>query len=121
MKERNENQEKAFRLPPTWCSTICRNSMNEVCVEHCAMRRDCSAFEEKPNLKLSEMPRFPLDDSADMTREEKFASVTVYLAKVVDHLQGNEDEATIILPRASRASINTNIANVAASLEDLQR
>ena len=27
-----------------------------------------------------------------MTKEEKFTAVTVYLAKVVDHLQGNEDK-----------------------------
>ena len=27
-----------------------------------------------------------------MTKEERFASVTVYLAKVVDHLQGVEKE-----------------------------
>ncbi len=30
-----------------------------------------------------------------MTEEEKLASVTVYLAKVVDHLQGVDDEHTI--------------------------
>ena len=66
--------------------------MNEVCVEHCAIKRDCSGFDPKPNLKLADMPRFPLQESADMTREEKFTSVTVYLAKVVDHLSGVEED-----------------------------
>lgn len=95
--------------------------MNEICIEHCAVKRDCSAFEPKPNLKLSDMPRFHLNDSAEMTKEEKFTSVTVYLAKVVDHLQGNEDEAPVIFPRASRASINAEIREVASSLKDLQK
>src|SRR5260221_14265877 len=90
MTERNGNQEKTFALPPLWCGSICRNSMNEICVEDCAIKRDCSAFEEKPNLKLEDLPRFP--ETKGMTKEEKFTSVTIYLSKVVDHLQGVENE-----------------------------
>jgi hypothetical protein len=91
MKERGNNQpEQVVHLPPAWCSSICRNAMNEICVEDCAIKRDCSAFEEKPGLNLSNMPPFPLKESATMTKEERFTSVTIYLAKVVDHLQGNE-------------------------------
>ena len=59
-------------------------------MEECAVKRDCSAFEQKPNLKLGDMPRYP--ETKDMTREEKFTSVTIYLSKVVDHLQGVNDE-----------------------------
>jgi hypothetical protein len=92
MKERNDPQDRFVHMPPAWCSAICRNSMNEVCIEHCAIERDCSYFEPKPNLKLSDMPRFPLKESESMTKEEKFTAVTVYLSKVVDHLQGKENE-----------------------------
>ena len=92
MKDREQNQFEGVQLPPTWCSSLCRNAMNEICIEDCALKRDCSAFEPKPNLKLSDMPRFPLKESGSMTKEEKFTSVTIYLAKVVDHLQGKEDE-----------------------------
>ena len=77
-------------LPPVWCSMICRNAMNEACLEGCAIRRDCSEFQIRKDLKLENMPRFP--DTAGMTKEERFASVTIYLAKVVDHLQGVQDE-----------------------------
>lgn len=92
MKESQENQTGRVALPPSWCGSICSNAMNEICVESCAVKRDCSAFEVKPELKLGDMPRFPLPESANMTKEERFTSVTVYLAKVVDHLQGVEDE-----------------------------
>ena len=85
-------ERKEIQLPPSWCGAICRNAMNEVCIEHCAIERDCSAFDPKPNLKLGDLPRFPLQASANMTKEEKFTSVTVYLAKVVDHLNGINDE-----------------------------
>ena len=109
-------------MPPTWCSGICRNAMNEICIEACAVKRDCSAFEEKPNLKLVDMPRFPKTEG--MTREEKFTSVTIYLSKVVDHLQGIEDEPHhFTFPRAlSAMSIDKMkaIAEVAVSLKNLQ-
>lgn len=111
MTERNGNQEKTFGLPPSWCSSLCRNAMNEICVENCAIKRDCSAFELKPNLDLSDMPRFPLEASAKMTKEEKFTSVTIYLAKVVDHLQGNESGVV---------HIDKAFAEVASGMRDLR-
>jgi hypothetical protein len=94
MKDREQNQHETVNLPPIWCSGICRNAMNEICVEDCAIKRDCSAFEPLKGLKLADLPRFP--KTTDMTREEKFTSVTIYLAKIVDHLQGVEDESTTI-------------------------
>ena len=90
MKDREQNQSEALQLPPIWCSGLCRNAMNEICIENCAVNRNCSAFEPRSDLNLSNMPPFPLKESATMTKEEKFTSVTIYLAKVVDHLQGRE-------------------------------
>jgi len=122
MKERENNnqhikdEKTVHHLPPVWCGSICRNAMSEVCVEQCAIERDCSGFDLKPNLKLEDMPRFPLKGSENMTKEEKFTSVTVYLAKVVDHFKGVDDEA--IYPpiirrkdiyRAGSLSISKNI------------
>ena len=85
-------------LPPIWCSRICRNAMNEACLEDCAIKRDCSQFQIKQDLKLEDMPHFP--DTAGMTKEERFTSVTVYLAKVVDHLQGVSDDYIPSIPRS---------------------
>ena len=81
-------------MPPTWCSGICRNAMNEICIEECAVKRDCSGFELKPGINLIDMPRFPIDEIGEMTKEEKFTSVAVYVAKTVDHLKGVQDEST---------------------------
>lgn len=99
----NLNNKQVF-LPPTWCSSICRNAMNEVCIEQCAVERDCSGFEEKPNLELIDMPRFPNTD--DMSREEKFTCVAVYLSKVVEHIQGENFVPVRSLSSRSRRVMN---------------
>ena len=85
------------------------------------MNRDCSYFEEKPCLKLSDMPRFP--ETNDMTKEEKFTSVTIYLSKVVDHLNGNEemDQRIYSKPRPevrSRMKVVNEISKLLLSSED---
>ena len=92
MKENGKSQIQEIKLPPAWCSALCKNAMNEVCIEHCAIIRNCSGFEMKPGINLIDMPRFPIDQIGEMTKEEKFMAVTVYLAKVVDHLNGSEAE-----------------------------
>jgi hypothetical protein len=56
-------------------------------------------------MTLDELPRFPKTEG--MTREGKFTSVASYLSKVVDHLQGVEDEhRTFVIrrPHTYRAS-----------------
>ena len=94
MKENGKSQTQGIKLPPAWCSALCKNAMNEVCVEHCAIVRDCSGFEMKPGINLIDMPRFPIAQIGSMTKEEKFTSVAVYVAKTVDHLKGVQDEPT---------------------------
>jgi len=49
------------------------------------------------------MPRYP--ETKGMTRDEKFTSVAIYLSKVVDCLQGVQDEhATVIIRRPNTHS-----------------
>ena len=120
MKDRESNQPQQVHLPPPWCSSICRNALNEVCVEHCVVKRDCSGFEPKPNLKLADMPRFPRTDG--MSREERFTAVTVYLSKIVDHLTGIEDETiTPIIRRPLQPVVAKSnvIAEVTASIQEV--
>jgi hypothetical protein len=92
MKENENSQIQGVRLPPAWCGSISRNAMNDVCIENCAVKRDCSGFELKPGINLIDMPGFPIDQITSMTKEEKFISVAVYVAKTVDHLKGVQDE-----------------------------
>lgn len=101
-------------MPPAWCSGICRNAMNEICIEVCALKRDCSGFEPKPNLRLDDLPRFPLQESLKMTKEEKFTSVAVYLSAVVDELKGVpiDEPIRIRRPRPDRARCVDVLENI---------
>ncbi len=99
-------KENPVVIPPAWCGAICRNAMSDVCVEKCALKRDTSGFKPKPDLRLEDMPRFPLEESSTMTREEKFVLVAVYLAKVVDHLQG-VDSQKVFNPPYRRQNIHS--------------
>ncbi len=110
---RADMKENGQILPPVWCGGICRNSMNDMCLESCAIKRDCSRFEPAKGLKLIDLPRFP--NSADLTREEKFTVVALYLEKIVDHLQGTEDDR-IEFP-VHRASRSINIDRKKAVVE----
>src|SRR5687767_11713583 len=114
MKESNNNQFEGLPMPPAWCSGICRNAMNEICIEACALKRDCSAFEPKPNLRLDDLPRFPLQESVSMTKEEKFTCVTVYLSAVVDELKGvpKDEPIRIRRPHPNRERCSNILENI---------
>jgi len=90
-KKVEHKPENGIVMPPIWCSPICKNSMSEGCIEVCAPSRDCSFFKLKIGLNLEDMPRFPLKETDEMTREEKFTSVAVYISKITDHLKGVDD------------------------------
>lgn len=79
---------KEIKLPPAYCSPICKNAMSEVCIEQCAFYRDGSHFRLKEDLDLVSMPRFPLDQIGNMTPAEMKKIFAVYIAKISDHLQG---------------------------------
>ena len=87
--------------------------MGEVCIEHCAIKRDCSAFEPQPDISLNDLPRFPLNEAQDMSKEEKFTVVTVYLSAITDHLKGVQNESIRIRRphphREGRVGVSKNI------------
>jgi hypothetical protein len=58
-------------------------------MEDCALKRDASRFSPKEEFALSDLPPFPSKEwQEELTSQERQAVVGVYMAKVVDHLQG---------------------------------
>jgi hypothetical protein len=79
------------RLPPPWCSKICKNSMSDVCVEDCAVERRCKNFDVN-NITFHDLSSYPVSVFKEMTKEEKAISLAVYVSKIVEYLKGGEDE-----------------------------
>ena len=95
-----------IQLPPPYCSGICSNAMNDVCVENCTLKRDMSAFELKKGVELPDLPPFPLDEFVHtMTPKERQVVMAVYMAKAVDFIQGRKVTHNDCSPNVPRRSI----------------
>lgn len=92
--------------------------MNDVCIEDCAEERKARWFEMKPGLSLEDFPRYPLNDVDEMTKEEKFKSVVVYISKVVDHLKGVDNGQDIYSSRSRRILEDVEEQGVLFSAEE---
>jgi hypothetical protein len=78
-------------MPPFITCRLCRNRLTDVCLEACARARDYRAFELKKGVTLLTMPRFPLKEfTEEMHPRARQVIVAIYLAKIVDFLQGIE-------------------------------
>jgi hypothetical protein len=76
-------------MPPFTTCRLCRNHLTDVCLETCARARDYRGFELKKDVTLLTMPRFPLKEfTEEMHPRARQVIVAVYLAKIVDFLQG---------------------------------
>jgi len=81
------------RLPPAFCSKICKNSMSDVCVEDCAVERKCKNFDLN-SCTFHDLPSYPVSEFTEMTKEEKAYSLAVYVSKITEFLKGGEDGRT---------------------------
>jgi hypothetical protein len=92
-------------MPPSWCGRICRNALSDVCVGHCAEKKDCSYFDLKKGVNLLDLPSFPLEDFLNrLSPDERKTIMAVYTAKIADHLQGKETNEQPLTPPRRRSS-----------------
>jgi hypothetical protein len=74
--------------PSPWCIQICSNSLSEKCVTQCAVKKDCSGFEPKKNLRIEELPFISLADARLMSGAEKFYSMWLEGKVIKEELLG---------------------------------
>jgi len=77
--------------------------MNEVCIEECAPKRDCSSFELSPELDLPTMPAYP--ETKNLTWKERFVIEEAYLKKAVDFIQGRKGDSNVYSSNFPRRSL----------------
>ncbi|MEM7335552.1 MAG: hypothetical protein AAF490_25975 [Chloroflexota bacterium] len=102
MKNKNCKQaNNRIYLPPSWCSQICTNAMNEACIQVCSSNRDTSYFELKDALNLEDVPPFPQKAwQSELSNLERKAIAGVYLKLVVDQLKGIQNDPKRIYPES---------------------
>jgi len=84
-----ERNTSHLTLPPFSTCSLCRNRLNDLCVEDCAPNIDYRWFEIRKGVNLEEMPHFPLDEFIKhMPPKVRQIVAAVYLSKIVDQLQG---------------------------------
>ena len=91
-KKIKEKEYEPLNRPPAWCSAICRNVLNDVCVENCAVYKNCSHFELKKGITILDFPRVSIEDFKRMTRHEKATYLFVSMSAITDHLKGVTNE-----------------------------
>jgi len=83
---------KEMSLPPAFCTRLCSNAYNDLCIERCNPQRDMSAFEPKKGLTIENCGPFPEDEyNRRMTPAEQSKISGFFLSKLVTHAQGREE------------------------------
>lgn len=68
---------------------MCRNRLNQGCIEQCIMADNYKWFTPQKDINLSLMPAFPLEEFIlKMPNEVRKIVLALYITKIVDHLQG---------------------------------
>jgi hypothetical protein len=85
----HQEDELALAFPPAWCSLACKNSLSDKCLESCALKRDGSWFDPRPDVTITDLPRFPLKAFVEeMGPRERTLAIGLYTALLADQAQG---------------------------------
>jgi hypothetical protein len=105
-------------MPPFSSCALCRQRMNEVCLEKCAPSKDYSEFELREGINLDLAPRFPMKEFVEqMPPKVRQIVVAAYISLMVDHLQGRVSYARPIVNRSRKADDGSRNNQTAALVE----
>lgn len=113
-------------MPPFSVCRMCKNCMNEICLEDCAPKGDLYKFDLKDGVNLHSAPRFPFKEFMEsMSPKVRQVVVAAYMTLIVDHELGIERyEHRIFRPHADRTrsfEILTNLPLTAVSDDPAER
>src|SRR5687768_9428728 len=95
MPEREHHNDPVTNAyPPAWCSRACKNALSDKCMEGCAVKRDGSWFDPRPDVIIVDLPRFPLKEFVEvMGAKERTLAIGLYTALMADQAQGRQHSA----------------------------
>lgn len=82
--------ERRINLPDPACASICKNSMNDVCIEKCAPQGEMEHLEVRGELTIESMPRY--QPREDLKWKARFRLQDAYTEKAVDFIQGHHQQ-----------------------------
>lgn len=113
--------ERLNQLPKYQICRVCRNNLNQGCVEQCMPKDDLSWFEFKSGTNLEDLPPLSMMEySKEMSNNVKKVILGVYISKIVDHLQGRRDERHYIY-RAPSSRVSADLKKQSLSNDTKKR
>lgn len=86
--------------PPSRACGICRNRMNQVCIEECAPEESYEHFDPDMNRHLGNMPKLTFDEYLELPGSMKGKWLFVQQTKILEALNG-ETRGDIYSSRSS--------------------
>lgn len=86
-------QERLSQLPKYQICGICKNSLNQGCVEECIPQDNLKWFDFKEGTNLEDLLPFSLREfQTCMSNEARKIELAAYISKILDYLQRRRDE-----------------------------
>jgi hypothetical protein len=88
MKKHMQQERIETRIAPHTVCKLCRYNLSDVC-EGCQVDPQLPWFEERRNLTLEELPRFPVSEfNNGISVKARQILIAVYMEKITERLQG---------------------------------
>ena len=89
-------------MPPSRACGICRNRMNEVCIEKCAPAGEYCEFDPNMNTPLNMLPDLSIDEYRELNGKMKGEWLFIQLKKIVEAHNGDEIRSYLNRARSRR-------------------
>lgn len=109
------NQEREINMPPSRACGICRNRMNEVCLEECAPDGDYEHFDPNMNRPTETFPNLSLEEYRHLTGKMKGEWLFIQQTKILEAINGEPRHT--YYPRSRRIPKNFRRQDVPAGSE----
>jgi hypothetical protein len=96
-------------VPPSRACGICRNRMNQVCLEVCAPKESYEYFDPDSNRPLGNMPKLTFNEYLELPGSMKGKWLFVQQTKIQEAFNGDEIRGNIYGARSGRLSKNEQV------------
>ena len=93
MRSQKENHP-VYEMPPSRICGVCRNRMNEVCVEECALCKDYKHFDPDFSRPFESIPKITIEEYRELNGRAKGEWMFYRLEKLIAFMGGEDGRDT---------------------------